>query len=178
MNFTESGLPAGSTWQFYLNGSLHNVSARYFDIAVDNGTSVTYSARNSSSYYAASGNGQFTVTGNTTVDFTFYHYAYLVGDLLPSASKIAVNGKNITVSNGHFNVSLAGGTYEVVVTDSGYSSSYRNITLQPGQTYSLNVSLNRTASSGLTSSQYEYIGMGAAAAVALGIVAFMFRRRK
>ena len=178
VNFTESGLPAGSTWQFSLNGSLHNVSARYFDIAVDNGTSVTYSARNSSSYYAASGNGQFTVTGNTTVDFTFYHYAYLVGDLLPSASKIAVNGKNITVSNGHFNISLAGGTYEVVVTDSGYSSSYRNITLQPGQTYSLNVSLNRTASSGLTSSQYEYIGMGAAAAVALGIVAFMFRRKK
>ncbi len=178
VNFTESGLPAGSAWQVSVNGTLHNVSVKYFDIAVYNGTSISYYVHNSTDYYTSNGNGQFTVTGNTTLNIAFHHYAYLVGTLLPSAANITVNGENVTVSNGHFNVSLAGGSYEVVVTDSGYTSYYRNITLQPDQTYSLNVSLNRTGSNGLPTTDYEYIGIGSVGAVIVGLGAYMFRKKK
>ena len=178
VNFTESGLPAGSAWQVSVNGTLHNVSAQYIDIAVNNGTSISYYVHNSTDYYTSNGNGQFTVTGNTTLNIAFHHYAYLVGNLLPSAANIMVNGLNVTVSNGHFNVSLTGGSYEVVVTDSGYTSYYSNITLRPGQTYSLNVSLNGTGSNGFTARDYEYMGIGSVGAVVVGLGAYMFRKKR
>ncbi len=178
LNFTESGLPVGSTWQIIVNGSLHNVSGKYINIAVDNGTLISYSVHNGTAYYTSNGNGYLKVSGNATLNFIFYHYAYLVGNVLPSSSAITVNGKIITVSNGHFNVTLVGGSYEIVVTDGGYTSSYRNITLQPGQTYSLNISLNRTGSSGLTTTYEEYFGIGAVAVVALGFGTYTFRRKK
>ena len=178
VNFTESGLPTGSTWEITVNGSLHNVSGTYFEFAVNNGSSISYAIKNTTTYYASTGTGHFLVTGNTSVNIVFRHYAYLVGNLLPSASEITVNGEKVNVTNGHFNVSLAAGSYEVIVKDNGYSSSYRNISLQSGQTYYLNVSLNRTGSSGLSPSLYEYIGIGGVAAVLIGVGAYMFRRKK
>lgn len=106
VNFTESGLPTGSTWEITVNGSLHNVSGTYFEFAVNNGSSISYAIKNTTTYYASTGTGQFLVTGNTTVNIVFRHYAYLVGKLLPSASGITVNGEKVNATNGQFNVSL------------------------------------------------------------------------
>ena len=178
VNFTESGLPAGFTWQIYVNGTEHNLSSSYFEFAVVNGTAISYAVHNTTYYYAAIFAGHFTVSGNTTVNVSFYHYAYLVGNLLPAGALLMVNGANATVTNGHFNLTLAGGTYELVISESGYISFYKNITLQPGQSYDLNVSLNRTANSGNNQPLLEYAGIGAVAAVLVASLAYMIRRKK
>ena len=178
VNFTESGLPAGSAWQISINGTEHNLTGSCFEIAVANGTDISYAVHNTTYYYTTAIPGQFAVSVNRTVNISFYHYSYLVGDLIPAGATLMVNGARVTVSNGHFNVTLAGGSYELVASDSGYLTAYKNVTLQPGQTYDINVSLNRANSSGFNTSLLEYAGIGAVAVILVGAVAFMMRRKK
>lgn len=174
VNFTESGLPAGSTWQISINGILKNITGTYLDIAVNNGTSISYNVRNSTFYYATVGSGQFVVSKNTTVSIEFDHYAYITGSVSPSGAIITVNGEKVNVTNGKFNATLAGGSYEVIVTDNGFSTYYKNISLSPGQSLVLNVSLAKASSTPLL---YFYVAIGGIGAVVLIVVAMYFIRK-
>ena len=177
VNFTESGLPSGVAWQITINGTIENITTSYYEVVASNGTSVSYAEHNNTLYYTTTAPGQIIVKKDTKISISFYHYAYLKGSVLPSGANVNLNGAAISLSNGNFNVTLAGGNYEIVVSENGYVTYYKNVTLTPGQALDLNFSLKRASSNVNSPSLYEYIGIGAAAVAIIAVVSFIITRR-
>lgn len=177
LNITEKGLPAGSTWTLKVNGTTYSVTKNYLLLSFEDNPSVNYTIYNSTLYYTSVFSGITAVSGMTYVNTTFSHYAYISGTLAPSSANVTVNGARVSQSGGTFNVTLTGGSYEIVVGDNGYSSYYKNVTLTPGQSLVLNITLNKTKSPGIPASTYEFIAAGAAAVIIIAIVVLMLRKK-
>ncbi len=133
VTFTESGLPTGITW--YVNettASYHAISPADISFMLSNGT-YTFTVTNLTSYYTTTPLFSFTVNGNNVTETVhYYHWAYITGTMSPGNATLMINGIAVSVSSGHFNVSVANGSYHVVASESGYSTYYNNFTLNAG----------------------------------------------
>ena len=180
VTFTESGLPSGTTW--YVNGtgmSGHAVSPTNITFLLNNGT-YTFTVTNLSNYYTTI--SQFTVHvngNNVTENVQYYHWAYISGSISPSNATMTINGNSVTVSSsGHFNVSVANGTYHVVASENGYVTYYNNFTLNSGGVKNLTIVLKPVTKSSSISSIELYAIIGSVIVVALiGSVLVLLRRR-
>ncbi|MGC8516101.1 MAG: PEGA domain-containing protein [Thermoplasmata archaeon] len=137
VTFSETGLRSGSSWSVTLNGTAES-STGNISFIVPNGT-YSYSIASIPGYSILSmpgyngSSGVLTVSGyNLSHPVTFVKVitnGYLTGSISPSNASIWINGTLYHAVNGHFNISLNPGTYEVRVSAPGYSTYTTNITI-------------------------------------------------
>ena len=181
VTFTETGLPSGSSWNITFNGVTYSSANSIITLSAPNGT-YSFSASNSSSYYTVNYSGSVSVKGNgVSTSIIYYHYAYISGTVNPHNATVDINGHSVKVTgSGSFNVSEASGTYSIVVSESGYSTYYSNVTLTAGQTKELNVTLNPVKSTPATPSipPLELYGIVGAMVAIVAVVAVASLMRK
>ncbi|MCL5441404.1 MAG: PEGA domain-containing protein, partial [Candidatus Thermoplasmatota archaeon] len=184
VTFTESGLPSGTSWKMTFNGVMNSSTNSVMTFSAPNGT-YSFSTSNLSSYYTLNYSGSISVKGNgVSIPIVYYHYAYISGTVTPHNATVDINGHSVSVtSSGSFNVSEASGTYYVVVSESGYTTSYNNVTLTAGQTKELNVTLNpvKTTPPPISSSfpsvdLYGIIGVVVAIVAVVAVVSLMRKK--
>ena len=180
VTFKETGLPSGSSWNITFNGVTISSTNSTITFSALNGT-YSFSASNSSSYYTVNYSGSISVKGNSvSTSIIYYHYAYISGTVNPSNATVDINGHSVKVTgSGSFNVSEASGTYSIVISESGYSTYYSNVTLTAGQTKELNVTLNPVKSPATPSiPPLELYGIVGAMVAIVAVVAVVSLMRK
>lgn len=172
----EAGLPSGTSWTVLINGTSHIITGTNYTVTGYDGTSLNYSVSNTTLYYSSIYSGSYTLNStNKTVDITFTHYSYIVGNVPGSGFSLFINGIKQNLSAGSFNLTITAGSYDIVVkTLSG--SNYENETIQPGQTVNI-TSLFKNSPPGGTPNYVYYAGGAVAAALAVGSIAYFMRKR-
>ncbi len=183
IKFTESGLPAASTWKLTLNGTQYSNSTDQITISLINGT-YSYSVSSVSGYTITNGTGSVTIDGSSvsiSVKFSPAVYHVTISETgLPANSTwtITVNGHEYNVTGTLTTLSLTNGTYSYTISPvSGYSITNRtgNLTVA-GSAVSVNVKFSPVSSASYTG--YIVIGTVAAVIVVAGLAAFMWRRSR
>ncbi len=127
VTFTESGLPAGTSWSLEIGGKSVN-STGNISINESNGT-YSFTINYTLGFTPSPASGTITVNGTSiTEEINFTYYLYLTGTISPSNATLYINGKLIPTTNGYFNVTIAPGTYEYKVTRPGYNTFISNAT--------------------------------------------------
>lgn len=182
VTFKETGLPQGSAWILKLDGVTHDLSSSSFSVSSINGTLYSFTAENTSLYYASPYSGSETINGATlTVSISYLHWAYIHGNFTQQGLNVAINGVPLGSGSSSiisFNQSYPAGTYVVEIYGKGYVTQYDNFTLTPGQAKNVSATLKvKGTAPGLTGVEMYAIigGVGAAIAVAGGL---MIMRRK
>lgn len=183
VSFVESGLPSGTKWSLNVTGLSSGSSSTTSTIAVNlpNGT-FAFTISNTSAYYASPHSGSVTVSGkDTSVSVTFQHFAYISGSVTPSSAKVTINGKQISLSSGAFNVSVPAGTYYFVANLSGYKNYYSNFTLTAGHSKEIKVTLQSLSSPSVPTlfgiNEYYLIGGIVVLIVVIGALVAVRRRK-
>jgi len=182
----EQGLPSGS-WQVSINNKSLSINgtfdtnSSYLTISnLPNGT-YTFTITNLTSYYTTNSHFITTVDGNNVTETVhYYHWAYIAGTIYPGNAILTINGKNASISpSGYFNVSVANGTYHLVVSEKGHKTYYRNLTMNPGSSQNLTIDLKPVSkpSSVLSADIYNIIGIFIVIGVIAGAV-LLIRKRK
>lgn len=181
LTFAESGLPSGTAWNLKLNGTDHNITTDSYSVTALNGTAFTYSLANTTLYYQETGSGSLVLkNGNATVSAVYKHYSFITGDVSPNGASVFIDGKDVSVANGTFNVSVTNGSFTFEVKDSGYRTYYNNFTLGGDKTKFLNVTLSEVSGGNGLANISGYLIGGAVAAILVagaGVTVFMRRRR-
>jgi hypothetical protein len=108
----------------------------------------------------------------------YLHYSYITGQLNVSNVTVFVNGKQIVVSSGAFNLTVIAGNYTVVVKATGYNTFNQTYNVTPGETLRINPALGRIQGNAFNP-MWEYVAAAAAVvAVLAGTVVFMRGRKK
>lgn len=191
IQFTESGLPAGTPWSLVFKGNTYTSnSTNYGEIVLyaSNG-SFAYDVVNGTLYYSTqwySSTGYISGHGlNFSVDFI--KYSTLAGVLTPANATIYVNGVAYHPSaNGSYTIELTAGNYSLKFVEPGYTTKYDNVTLGTGQTIQLNFTLQQQSVQPKTpgpnapaNNNLIYIAIGGVVAVAtIGGSLFVLRRKR
>jgi hypothetical protein len=69
---------------------------------------------------------------------------------VPQTSEVFVNGTEVKLQNGYFNLSLSPGQYTVLAETRGYTSYGQNVTVIFGSVSYDNIDLNKVPSSALS----------------------------
>jgi hypothetical protein len=132
ITFTASGLPSGTIWAVTFNGTPKSSSSDSIMFSAING-SYSFAVSNVTGYTVAPSNGNVLVDGasltETIVFSQIITVGYFTGSVTPANASIYVNGQTYAQTDGHFNISLPPGTYEVKVSAPGYSTYTENITV-------------------------------------------------
>lgn len=178
INFVESGLPTGTTWYVNMSNGQHISSIGTNQSFMELNGTYTFTLTNLSAYYATSNTKIVRVDGsNVTVTATYLKWAHINGSVSPHNALISVDGVTYSASSsGTFNISVTQGGHRIMVSESGYSTYYGNVTLSPGQTSNLTVHLEKIATPASNSNTLIYVVGGIVAAVA-AVSALMFIRR-
>lgn len=176
----ETGLPAGTSWNVTVNGTVHTLTTGSISFLGTNGTKFSYSFENTTLYYTAAAGGSATMNGkNVTVSVEYKHWAYITGNFSQAGVNVTLNGKKIGTGSFSFNESVPAGTYRVVVSGNGYVTKYNNFTLNPGQSMNISTTLNAVKKNTPFPMTYIYAIAGGVVVVALiGGVYYFFRLRK
>lgn len=123
VNFTESGLPAGTTWSTVLNGTTHSSTTNLISFEMPNGT-YSYSVGTVSGYTPDISSGSVTVDGSdASVQISFTQVTYTVSFNtvgLPSGTTWYVNisgGSSHSSSGSSITLQLPNGTYSYTVSN-------------------------------------------------------------
>ena len=193
------GLPTAVGWWLSIDSVLLTASGSTDTLALhlpDGMYAYQYGAY-SYGFVPNSLSGNVTVSGGT-VQFTATfepRYATLHGTIDPAGAAtgavVTVDGTPVTVTGTTFQVGqLVAGAHTVVVTSSGYQTSTKNVTLTPGNTSEVTVTLHQLPSSspggtgttlgGLTGLEVMAIVVltGAVALAAVAGVVLRSRRRR
>lgn len=191
LTFSESGLPAGTTWSVTVGSAAMLRSTPTITFALPNGTypfsvgtAAPYVAGVSASSISIAGQG-----GSLAIPFTPV-YGGLAGSVAPSSASVYLNGTLITTPAGVVNLTLPPGVYALEITLLGYLSVTENVTVRAGAVTPVTVTLqpapatastHRTASGGLGAlSPIEWLAVVAVGLVAAGMIAgaVAVRRRR
>ena len=171
INFKETGLPYGIMWNVTLEGIKKNSTTNEITFYEPEGT-YEFSISNLTAYYDLNNKTLVTMNGNNlTEEVQFMHYAFITGTISPGSAELKINGKDVNVNNGTFNVSVAGGNYNISASSLGYFSFYDKLSVSPGEKKSLNISLNLGLS-------YIIIGSAVIIFASLAAVVYVKRRRR
>ena len=181
LTFKETGLPSGVVW--YVNGSGisgYETSPADITFNLSNGT-YSFTVTNLSNYYSITTHFTVVISGkNVTEVVDYYHWAYVSGTISPTNADLIINGKSVVLtSSGSFNMSVPNGTYQVVISSSGYISYYNNFSLNSGNAKNLIVSLVPISAPSVPSSTELYAIIGIVIAIAaIGAAVALVKRRK
>jgi hypothetical protein len=178
--FTETGLPSGNQWYLNMSGKTYTTISSSISVSLQNGT-YSFTVSNMTNYYTLQYSGRFVVDGkNITEAISYLHYAYITGTVTPSNATVSINGKDIALASGSFNVSVTAGSYSLIVALKGYTTYYLNFSLNAGQVKSVSVSLNLTkiSPSPQTNIDVYYIIAGIIAVIAAAGIAVFIKKRK
>jgi YVTN family beta-propeller protein len=136
VTFTETGLPAGSTWSVVLNGATNTTTSSTISFMEPNGT-YSYSVSTTNPAYGPSvSSSSITVSGSAkTVSLSFVPLTFTVTFTetgLPTGTTWYVNlsnGKSLSSTNSTITVSLTNGTYNYTASSNGYKQKTGSITL-------------------------------------------------
>lgn len=169
VNFKESGLSSGTLWNVTFEGIKKNSSTDEITFYEPEGT-YKFSISNLTTYYNLNNKTYITMKDNNlTENVQFMHYAYITGTISPSNAELKINGKDVNVKNGTFNISVIEGDYTINASSLGYFSFTDKLSVSPGEKESLNISLN----SGL-----KYIIGGSAVIIFASLAATMYVKRR
>ncbi|MCI4318844.1 MAG: YncE family protein [Thermoplasmata archaeon] len=201
VTFTETGLPAGSTWQVTLNGQTQSTSTTGTTFTVPNGT-YTYQTLALIAYAPVPANGSLVVSGVAVTTPIVYYEVYplaLTQAGLPAGTNwsatVTKTGSGVVLivglgnpavtrwSNGastiHFSVS--NGTYDYSTSVSGFSAPGGTITVNGASpsTTTVNFAATSSASSSAGSvALYEAVVIAVAVIVVVVVVALVAMRRR
>jgi thermopsin len=188
VNFTESGLPSSTPWWVNANGTVVQGSGTSLQVTAPNG-STPYAVGSLYAFVANPKHGEIVVSAGVTspeaVSFS-YRPTFIAGTVVPTDAEVSIGGVVQTLVGGSFNVSVTPGSYEVVASASGFTTSQLTVTATPGNVTWENLTLvaNATAVVGTSSAGggISLLGaavlVGAVAAVAIAAVLVLVRRRK
>lgn len=141
----ESGLYNNTEW-YVVNGTGFSYSSdsTQIDLHLPNGT-YFYNITTVSGYYTLISSFSFTVSGkNKTVSLEFFHYAYVVGNVVPKNAIITISGNSYKSTEGNVNISLRAGYYTLKITENGYDYYYKDFSVRPGQVENIgNITLKK-----------------------------------
>ena len=171
VTFKEKGLPPGTEWSVTVKGKTQSSNETCITFFEPNG-SYLFEIYNASGYSPNVTAGPLVVRGkDVSVEVSFVYYVYLIGNITPSKAILQINGREISVNSGHFNVTLTPGSYTVRISSLGYQTYSSVITLNnTSKVFVLNVSLKKSYS-------LDY-AIGAVILIILAIVAVIVRRRR
>ncbi len=129
VTFVESGLPSGTQWSVYMNGSALTSTSDNITFLEPRGTYL-YTVFQADGITPSPHNGSAVVnSGNVTIYVSFQSYLVILREHgLPPGTTFSVNlgGSILTSSNGTIYVRLGNGTYRfTVINVTGYSDSPR-----------------------------------------------------
>ena len=139
--FTETGLPAGTTWYVNLTNGMESgpITASSYTFYLANGTYM-YIPSYMQDYYVA--NGNFTVHGSSThISVNYQKEPYIKLSVNPSTSVLSINGANVTLVNGTTGMYIPQGYYYITATHPGYKPYSNMVYLSLNGTYSYNITL-------------------------------------
>ena len=143
VGFTESGLPKGTDWSVWVNGTEYGSGAASITLTEPNGT-YSFAVVNVSGYHAVPRSGAFAVNGSgysqsvefTAVPPTLYPATFIESGLANGTSwGVVLNGAAFNSTRAWLNVSLENGSYSYAVDPvSGYtvSPATGNLTVNGG----------------------------------------------
>lgn len=142
VQFWENGLPVGTPWSVTLGASSSAGSTTVLTFTEPNGT-YDFTVPNEAGYAPSPASGSVGVGGaNRIVNVTYALIeGRLVGSVTPGSAVVTVNGTPVVLQNGSYVLDLPPATYTVTVSLNGYQNRTTVITVTPGQTSYLNVSL-------------------------------------
>ncbi|MFY9717710.1 MAG: thermopsin family protease [Thermoplasmata archaeon] len=144
--FTETGLPAGTNWtvEFTQNGTTTGYSGSTGTITIEAVQGAYDWSVNAENYAATTAIGTGTLPTDPTVSVTFVVIDGTVsGTVLPTSGTLTIGTHSVTVqADGSYSITLAPGTYPVVLTAPGYYTYYTNTTVIDAKTTTLDLGLH------------------------------------
>jgi hypothetical protein len=187
--FTESGLPAGTTW--YVNITGYNsgpITGTSYSVSLSNGTYSYTVATSDHIYKPTVYTGSFTVDGaSLSESVTFVEVTYTVTFTetgLPSGTlwSVTLNGTTLSSTTSTITFSEPNGTYTYSIGSvSGYTVSLSSGSLTAiGKTVNQSITFTaKPSSSGLSTTElYAIIGVVVAAAIIGAALAVIMRKKK
>jgi hypothetical protein len=189
------GLPTSIGWWLSIDSIvLRSSTNASISVHLPNGVFPYEFGPDAYTFVAPEAFGNLTVAGapaQIVASFT-PRYALLQGTVSPTTATVTLNGAAMAVADGSFLEELTAGTYSLVVSATGYQTNSSSITLTPGNTTTLNVTLQpvspgKTSNGTLTTSNGGMSGMemgallAVVAAIAIAVVIgvmMMARKRK
>lgn len=135
--FMVPSLMVGTLWSVTFNGKTVQSYGSEIVFTVINAQYQNYSYEyyNTSLYYTSIQSGYLHYNGTGIVsNIPYLHYSYIVGTLNVQNSSVYVNGKEITIVNGKFNITVTAGVYNVRITAPGYEPFNSTYDITPGET--------------------------------------------
>lgn len=180
VTFKESGLPSGISWYVKGAGSGNAPAGSPITFLLTNGT-YRFIIANTTAYYTTTEQFSITMNGrNITETVTYLHYSYITGKISPSDGNVTVNGHKVTLSpTGSLNLSVAAGSYNVIISAKGYRTYYDNITVTNGKSVNITYDLKKISKPGLSPIESIAIASGIiGSAAVIGVVVYVFKFRK
>lgn len=171
----------GTTWKVTFNGLTKQSSNDTIAFTIVNGTFQNYSYHyyNSTLYYTNNLSGSISYNGSgLSVNVPYLHYSYIKGDVNITNFTVYVNGKQVTVDNGKFNLTVTEGSYDVKIVATGYATFNHTYNVTAGETLLVNPTMSKITH-GSNPMLWEYIAaIVAVIAVAGGTILYLRGRGK
>ncbi|MCI4331074.1 MAG: YncE family protein [Thermoplasmata archaeon] len=201
VTFTETGLPAGSTWQVTLNGSTQSTSTTGTTFTEPNGM-YAYTVFALIDYAPIPSHGNVSVAGSALtqaiVFYEVYPLAFAQMGLPPGTNWSATLTPTqppaviLLVPSGATGVtrwsdgastikfSVSNGTYSYTTSAAGHSSTPGSVTVSGQSLGPLSVPFNSTSSGGGPAIPWTFVGAGVGVVLVLvvGVVALLVMRRR
>jgi DNA-binding beta-propeller fold protein YncE len=163
VSFQENGLSPGTNWSVSLNGQTLSAESSTIQFVEPNG-SYTFSVRTPLGRPANPPGGQLSVNGlNITTPITFFPLTGSIsGNVTPATASVWIDGSSVPVSgSGAFQSSnLSVGIHSVVARESGFLSYSNNVSVQPGNTTSVDLNLSAIANPTTTINSLAWLLIG------------------
>jgi len=139
VTFNISGLEDGEQAEVSIGGMMENTSSDAGFMLVNGSYNYTVTVLNTKGIFKVINEGGTTVVNgsNETVYVNVINFGYLNGSVYPSNATLLINGTEYKAQNGSFNISLAPGTYEVMLSSPGFETVKRTVTIEALRTSSL-----------------------------------------
>ena len=139
----------GTLWSVTFNGKTVQSNGSEITFIIFNAQYENYSYKyyNTTFYYTNIQSGELQYNGTGIVsNIPYLHYSYIVGTLNTQNSSVYVNGKEISVINGKFNITVTAGVYNIKITAPGFEPFNGTYDITPGETLHIVPSLTEIPS--------------------------------
>lgn len=177
VSFEAQNLPADTYWWVNVSGTTVGGNQTVLEVPVANGTH-DYAVGTSYEFIPAPAFGTVDVLGRVagvTIAFSVRE-GFITGRVSPLSAAVTIDGGEVPVDAGSFNVTVLPGAHQIVTTAQGYVTNSTLVLVTPGNaTYSV-FAMATQASTGPpppgpsgSSTGWEWVALGAVVAVAVAV---------